>query len=505
MAKQSSADAVNKTPPSATKKVSGWGPFWWTVSLGMHGILVASLVYFTPLRQWFFARPSSEDALNSMRGIRLGNGVTSLLNIHTQKIKEKVNEQLTVLAQMIALRERGWVRYQADLKFYNASTAKTLPAKVDDTLGAVGAVTNLALNGKSVVDLYAASQTIEKATYEAYRQIRSVELARLQNLSLKEASENTSVAVPAHATLDFSACDPVFLSGITNPTDGKLDLLRQQLLQVRCEIEGMVAAGYRMLDYGRGLIPDDVGSTVTAYNAGPGGAQEEGRTGQERRSRLDAAKGYTGLEPGGFTHDWGLGVGPVTHKNRTFGMEKSLTLGSKMPIAARKVMDDGVEAEWIFVDVWHIIGPFANPNRKGIDQKYPPEVQGGNGVDLDAVYLGKPKDDGKPRHLRWFFRQSQEVCVAPHFPEDEAVYYAYSEIYSEQEQNLWCIFGSDDWGRCWINGDVVYTSGKTPHPWIPDRGMKQIKFRKGANPVLFKFENAWGRTGFSLCINLKEP
>jgi len=511
MAEPSFNPVVN-SPPSAAKMGprSGWGPFWWAVSISMHGILVACIVYFTPVRQWFFARPNPEDALKSMQGMRLGSVVANLFDVHVKRIKEKVKEQEELLAKMMTLRDKGWKRYQGDLKFYNstkgpAAKANELSDKVDASLGVLGASTNISLDGKSVQELYATAQTIEKATYEAYRQIRAVELARLQNLPLMEASENTSVAVPPHEAMDCSVCDPALLAGIANPKDERLEQLRQQLTRVRCEIEGMVAAGYRMLDYVKGLIPDDVGSTVTAYNVGPSGAQEEGRTGQDSRSRADAALGYTGLEPGGFTHDWGLGVGPVTHKYRTFGKEKSLTLGNKLPIAARKVMEDAVEAEWIFVDTWHIIGPFANPNRKGIDQKYPPEVQGGNGVDLDAVYLGKPKDDGKPRHLRWLFRQSQEVCVGPHFPEDEAVYYAYSEVYSEKDQDLWCLFGSDDWGRCWINGEVVYTSGKTPHPWIPDRGIKQVRFRKGANSVLFKFENAWGRTGFSLCINLKEP
>jgi hypothetical protein len=195
----------------------------------------------------------------------------------------------------------------------------------------------------------------------------------------------------------------------------------------------------------------------------------------------------------------------VTHRNQVYARERGIELGRKFPVAARKLMDDGVTAEWAFIDTWYIIGPFANPNRKGIDQKFPPEVLGCKGVDLDAVYLGKPQSDGRPRQLRWLFRQSQDVCVIPHIPEDEAVYYAFTEVAADKDQSRWCIFGSDDWGRCWINGDVVFTSGKTPHPWIPDRGMKKVRFKKGANQVLFKWENAWGRTGFSMCVNLKEP
>ena len=504
---ETSGDPVGIKPPSESKAgpVRGWGPFWWTLSLSLHGVLVGCIIYFTPVRQWFFSQPSPEDALKNMRGTRLGTVVSSLFDVHMKRIKEKVKEQQTLLAKMVVLRDKGWVRYQGDLKFYNAAAAKALPARIDGALGWVGASTNEVIEGKTVAELYGIAQTLEKATYEAYRQIRSVELARLQNLPLKEASENTSVAVPTHEPIEFFACEPAYLSGITSPTDGKLEFVRQQLGRVRGEIEGMVASAYRMLDYAHGLIPDDVGATLTPYNMGPSAALEEGLTGRSAVSRMDAELGYTGADPGAFVHDWGLGVGPVTHMNRRFAQEKGLSMGDAKPVSARKVMADGVEAEWMFVDTWHIIGPFANPRRKGIDQKFPPEVQGGNGVDLDAVYMGKPNEDGKPRHLRWLFKQSTEVCIVPHVPDDEAVYYGYTEIYSEKDQDLWCIFGSDDWGRCWINSEVVYTSGKTPHPWIPDRGIKRVHFRKGANPVLFKFENAWGRTGFSLCINLKEP
>lgn len=494
-------------PPSSAVKIgprAGLGPLWWTLSVGMHVLLVASIVYFTPVRKWFFARPSSEDALKGMQGGRLNSVVSSLFDVHIQRVKDKIKEQQSILEKMMTLRDKGWTRYIGDMKFYNAAAAKALPAKVDDALGAVGAIDIRSLAGKDAAALYATAQAVEKATYETYRQVRAFELSRLQNLPLTEASENTSVALPPHDKLELNACEPAFLASIVDPKDGKLEKLRQQLTQLRCEVEAMVASGYRMLDYTHGLIPDDVGSTLVAYKEGAGGAGEEGAIGQSGKGRADAEQGYTGAEPGAFSHDWGLGVGPVTHKNRRFSREEGLSLGKAMPVAARKVMDDGVQTDWMFVDTWHIIGPFANPNRKGIDQKYPPEVQGGNGVDLDAVYLGKPTENGKPRHLRWLFRQSQEVCVVPQYPEDEAVYYAFSEIHSEQDQKLWCIFGSDDWGRCWINGEVVYTSGKTPHPWIPDRGIAQVQFRKGVNPVLFKFENAWGRTGFSLCINLKE-
>ena len=33
-----------------------WGLFWWTLATAVHVGAVAALVYFTPLRQWFFGQ-----------------------------------------------------------------------------------------------------------------------------------------------------------------------------------------------------------------------------------------------------------------------------------------------------------------------------------------------------------------------------------------------------------------------------------------------------------------
>jgi hypothetical protein len=40
--------------------------------------------------------------------------------------------------------------------------------------------------------------------------------------------------------------------------------------------------------------------------------------------------------------------------------------------------------------------------------------------------------------------------------------------------------------------------------WIPDRGWRKVKFRKGFNRMLLKIENAGGTMGFSVAIFLGE-
>jgi hypothetical protein len=94
----------------------------------------------------------------------------------------------------------------------------------------------------------------------------------------------------------------------------------------------------------------------------------------------------------------------------------------------------------------------------------------------------------------------------PHRPDNDAIYYAYTEVFSENDASYYVAFGSDDYGKAWfVEGkdfQLIMNSGQTPHPWIPDRVIKRIDFKKGYNPILFKVENAWGNMGFSVCIFL---
>jgi hypothetical protein len=106
--------------------------------------------------------------------------------------------------------------------------------------------------------------------------------------------------------------------------------------------------------------------------------------------------------------------------------------------------------------------------------------------------------------MRWQFRQSATVCIFPHQPMDDAIWYAYTQVYADKDQDRWCIFGSDDYGKVWMDDELIFASGKTPHPWIPDRGVKKVHFKKGFNSILFKLENAWGNTGYSMCIYMGE-
>jgi hypothetical protein len=266
----------------------------------------------------------------------------------------------------------------------------------------------------------------------------------------------------------------------------------------------MVMAASRMVDILKGLIGDDAGATLVLD--GRTRTKRKPKKGREKPFQLrrdDPFRGLTPPDPDAFVHAWGYGVGPITQKLKRYATSAGQRFGGKRPAPGRKLVKGAPEsAPWMYIDTWYILGPFPNPGRRNMLTKFPPEqaLETGAEIDLDAVYMGM---DGMT--LTWNYRKSAEVCVAPHIPVDYGIWYAYTEIYSEGEAARWCIFGSDDFGRAWINGDLVYESPEQPHPWIPDRGYRKVVFRKGFNSVLFKLENAWGRTGFSVCVFVGDP
>jgi len=182
-------------------------------------------------------------------------------------------------------------------------------------------------------------------------------------------------------------------------------------------------------------------------------------------------------------------------------------------LPGRKINSTSPSTGWLFVDSWYIIGPFDNARRENIEKKFPPETV----VDLNATYLGK---DNTP--IRWDFYQSPQAMVVPPFDHfrpqlkrsdyendcerrglEYIIYYAYSELYFEQACDLWVAVGSDDYSKVWIEDQLVWSSGKQLKSWRADEGFRKVHFKQGLNRVLYRVENGWHGTQFSLVLCLK--
>ena len=541
----------------------GWGILWWVLAAGLHLAVLLTIIYWAPLRAFFLSREDPTQRLASLEGERLRRIVESLLQVHARRVREKVVQEQEALGRLQGARDQRYERYveQTQQRGYSGPKAEPLLS-----LGSAGPAATFSLRGGDLVRLYEAAWrarpapfvrddaaapaagagdnaeaalvwrmakdaqrlgeeaylaarakaegldeaqvealrerlaqaaqaaererlkeeqrpfssaavrelyglyqgalAIEEATYGAYRQMRAVELARIQGVPLLEASEATKVAIPPHVDVNWTLLDQPIYSA----TDGKLDDFKNELFKVHAEVGAMVAASLRMLDVAMGLVGEDVGFTVVFGRGGQFEGAGSGMWGSPVGPSLAPHEFYPGNTDGMFTEDF-------------------------HPSAGRMLMDDGTVSEtgWMYIDTWYIVGPFPNPERKYMDHKFPPESV----IDLDSTYIGKDN-----LRLKWQFKQAPTLLITPPLATNYAVWYAYSEIYSDRDQDKFAAFGSDDYSKAWLNGELVWTSGKTPHRWIPDRGFRTLHLKKGYNSLLVKWENAGGTTGMSVMLYL---
>ena len=131
---------------------------------------------------------------------------------------------------------------------------------------------------------------------------------------------------------------------------------------------------------------------------------------------------------------------------------------------------------------WYFAGPFDNPDRKGIDVKYPPEKE----VDLKATFVGKNE-----RKFGWKefkgFELGKILNLKSIIPDDNdaAVVYLYHEFDSNEAGRLPISLGADDTMSLWFNGArLLYEDLERAS--APDQFFAQLKLKPGKNQLLLK-------------------
>lgn len=160
-------------------------------------------------------------------------------------------------------------------------------------------------------------------------------------------------------------------------------------------------------------------------------------------------------------------------------------------VFSRKLTGSGEKAEWVVLNAWYFIGPFPNPGRENIHTRFPPEIS----IDLNALYIGDSN-----RLLKWQYIQFDHLPVIPPDFTDYAVYYAYTEVFSEQAQDLWLAIGSDDQSKLWVNDMLVWQSTDHERVWTLAQGYRKVHLRPGNNKFLFRLENGIERAAFSVVL-----
>ena len=384
-----------------------------------------------------------------------------------------------------------------------------------------------------LASLYDSAVATEGRLTETYRRVRALDLAMIRQIPLSNAVQLTEVA----RTLRPDLKAPLRAS-VTD--DAAVPAVRQAVATASAEISSMVAVGNSMLATAKGLDTSGAGgpggATISMDLLNARSAQEAELAGLAAEDSDARAKDLAGAMKGpgeggngsgnGMAAGGGVGAGPAragagsgaAGPPRGAGRPGSPLDPPMFPkdlraLASRKVSHTGTPASWLFVDSWYLLGPFDNKGRANIDTKFPPETL----VDRDATYVGK---DNLP--IRWEFFQSGEPRITPVFPNfhperrrsdvgkdmearglEYIIYYAYTELAFEREQDLWIAVGSDDFSKVWINDQLVWASGKVQKSWRVDEGFRKVHFKAGVNRILYRVENGWHGTDFSLAISLK--
>jgi hypothetical protein len=177
--------------------------------------------------------------------------------------------------------------------------------------------------------------------------------------------------------------------------------------------------------------------------------------------------------------------------------------------AGRIIGPGGTYANRVWVNRWYVIGPFDGRHGAGLfaNYRHPPE----QGVVLDAAYRGKGG-----RIVTWDYVDMARYPLMPPVPAEDAVYYGYTELRTDAEQDLTIWVGADDDAQLWLNDRLVWAGGNVHKDWFFNQvyetrntfvrdynlseGKRTVHFRKGRNKLFFKLSNGPTRIFFSLVL-----
>jgi hypothetical protein len=183
--------------------------------------------------------------------------------------------------------------------------------------------------------------------------------------------------------------------------------------------------------------------------------------------------------------------------------------GTVVKGSGRMIGPGGAYANRVYVNRWYLIGPFEGKHGEGLFSNYrhPPE----RGVVLDAAYRGKGG-----RLVKWKYIDMARYPLIPPDEAEDSVYYGYTELMVDNEQDLTMWVGADDDTQVWLNDRLVWKGGNVNKTWFfgtvydtwdklardynLNEDKRRVHFRKGRNKLFFKLANGPTRLFFSLVL-----
>jgi hypothetical protein len=311
---------------------------------------------------------------------------------------------------------------------------------------------------------------------------------------LATAREGVSVsrATPPAPTSPASAVD----TGQARAADGIPRSATEQLASMvrrgpakgRVGVVGTEAGRSINLEFVQGV---EGGKIANAQTAGPDHREDGGPPVSMAGGSLD----LTGSGRGAFHAETVRIAAPSPIDEETLHTGAGRTFGA-----------GGTYATRVYLDSWYVIGPFAAHGRQTMETPWPPEED----VDLDAAYHGA---DG--RVLTWRYASRGFYPFVPPDRTDDAVYYAYTELRVDEDQDVWLDLGSDDESMLWLDGRLVWVSQRGDKPWYHApyyfrdeqvaslalvEGHRRVRLLRGRHRLLLKLYNDSGLTFFSVVV-----
>ena len=394
------------------------------------------------------------------------------------------------------------------------------------------------LDKMDLQNLFNEASKIEESMTKDYQAATSMELATREGTAVKEAQHKVPLPMPQRPQQDFKA----MAQGLQTASD--VNQFGQKLNAAAAQVNAMSATAGTMLQQMQGQGGSDLAQALqkansqsqlqTAVRQGPqgkgnslnlssmmrqaAGAQGSKGQGSSKGDGLGTAstqKDSTSLSMGGGKGGMGKGQGggegsggEGRHKGEGGA---SMLSKSRAEIDQVKVDTKKVEAQalpgrkfgkkssragWLYLDTWYVIGPWENKGKIDYTVTHPPEFE----IDLGKIYRdGKNDKAGHARELKWLFTQSSSIKIVPPEEESNSTYYAWTEVYFEEGQDMRLAIASDDAAKVWIN-DLLVWEDQGQSAWNLDEGFRQVYFKAGYNKVLVRIENGPVLCTFSVVV-----
>lgn len=387
------------------------------------------------------------------------------------------------------------LRVEASAQLAAAKVAQEQAIAASERLDLTSTATtdSLAAAPGSTLETFAQARELERQIARRFKDLRAAEMSLVNQVAPDNARQFIDVALPERDSIDEEALDE------NARTQARMEHKLETLSAANQQAEAMDEFAKSLLAHAEGLQKPGLEITLAQRQAEAAqerhqSAQEQGGAVSDMTQLMARRSQSTGSQsvPSGVEYtqvNEQAIVAPPMPKNMS-GAAPARRFGSG---ASRKTAQE--QSGWTFVDSWYIVGPFDNPNRVNIHQKFPPESL----VDLDARY----RTQSSPAPVGWTFYQSDRPKIEPRkFQGEYVIYYAWTELYFEEATDVWIAVGSDDRSDLWINNVRVWSSSDTLKAWRIDEGKRKVRFEAGMNSVLYRIENGNGPWAFSLCLNL---